>query len=112
MITRRIEDAKTIIGVMLAAPRVGPSMLEAAYLQSECCQLQSVNTAFPIDPFRTTYTLLFTVPNPDETSALPTLEDPVPTSPFQVKYQYQYPDPIIPPGELAALFSFGLQALS
>ena len=26
-----IEDAKTIIGVMLAAPRVGPSMLEAAY---------------------------------------------------------------------------------
>jgi len=29
--TREIEDAKTIIGVMLAAPRVGPSMLEAAY---------------------------------------------------------------------------------
>jgi len=26
-----IEDAKTIIGVMLAAPRVGPSMLEAEY---------------------------------------------------------------------------------
>lgn len=26
-----IEDAKTIVGVMLAAPRVGPSMLEAAY---------------------------------------------------------------------------------
>ena len=26
-----IEDAKTIIGVMLAAPRVGPAMLEAAY---------------------------------------------------------------------------------
>jgi len=26
-----IEDAKTIIGLMLAAPRVGPSMLEAAY---------------------------------------------------------------------------------
>ena len=26
-----IEDAKTIIGIMLAAPRVGPSMLEAAY---------------------------------------------------------------------------------
>ncbi len=26
-----IDDAKTIIGVMLAAPRVGPSMLEAAY---------------------------------------------------------------------------------
>lgn len=26
-----IEDAKTIIGVMLAAPRVGPSMLEVAY---------------------------------------------------------------------------------
>ena len=26
-----IEDAKTIIGVMLAAPRVGPSMLEADY---------------------------------------------------------------------------------
>ena len=29
--TGKIEDAKTIIGVMLAAPRVGPSMLEAAY---------------------------------------------------------------------------------
>ena len=29
--TGEIEDAKTIIGVMLAAPRVGPSMLEAAY---------------------------------------------------------------------------------
>lgn len=26
-----IEDAKTIIGVMLAAPRVGPAMLEATY---------------------------------------------------------------------------------
>lgn len=26
-----IEDAKTIIGIMLAAPRVGPSMLEADY---------------------------------------------------------------------------------
>lgn len=26
-----IEDAKTIIGVMLAAPHVGPAMLEAAY---------------------------------------------------------------------------------
>jgi len=26
-----IEDAKTIIGVMLAAPHVGPSMFEAAY---------------------------------------------------------------------------------
>jgi ADP-ribose pyrophosphatase len=26
-----IEDAKTIIGVMLAAPRVGPSMFEASY---------------------------------------------------------------------------------
>ena len=26
-----IEDAKTIIGLMLAAPRIGPSMLEAAY---------------------------------------------------------------------------------
>ncbi|HVQ38315.1 MAG TPA: NUDIX hydrolase [Pyrinomonadaceae bacterium] len=26
-----IEDAKTIIGVMLAAPRIGPSMLEADY---------------------------------------------------------------------------------
>jgi ADP-ribose pyrophosphatase len=26
-----IEDAKTIIGIMLAAPRVGPAMLEAAY---------------------------------------------------------------------------------
>ena len=26
-----IEDAKTIIGVMLAAPRVGPAMLEADY---------------------------------------------------------------------------------
>ncbi len=26
-----IEDAKTIIGLMLAAPRVGPSMLEAEY---------------------------------------------------------------------------------
>jgi ADP-ribose pyrophosphatase len=29
--TGEIEDAKTIIGVMLAAPRVGPSMLEAMY---------------------------------------------------------------------------------
>ena len=29
--TGEIEDAKTIIGLMLAAPRVGPSMLEAAY---------------------------------------------------------------------------------
>lgn len=29
--TGEIDDAKTIIGVMLAAPRVGPSMLEAAY---------------------------------------------------------------------------------
>jgi ADP-ribose pyrophosphatase len=26
-----IEDAKTIIGLMLAAPRIGPAMLEAAY---------------------------------------------------------------------------------
>src|SRR6266705_6761690 len=26
-----IEDAKTIIGLMLAAPQIGPSMLEAAY---------------------------------------------------------------------------------
>ena len=26
-----IEDAKTIIGIMLAAPRVGPSMFEAGY---------------------------------------------------------------------------------
>ena len=32
MITNgEIEDAKTIIGVMLAAPRVGPSMLEVDY---------------------------------------------------------------------------------
>jgi ADP-ribose pyrophosphatase len=29
--TGEIEDAKTMIGVMLAAPRIGPSMLEAAY---------------------------------------------------------------------------------
>lgn len=29
--TGEIEDAKTIIGVMLTAPRIGPSMLEAAY---------------------------------------------------------------------------------
>jgi ADP-ribose pyrophosphatase len=29
--TGEIEDAKTIIGVMLAAPRIGPSMLEASY---------------------------------------------------------------------------------
>jgi ADP-ribose pyrophosphatase len=29
--TGEIDDAKTIIGVMLAAPRVGPSMLEADY---------------------------------------------------------------------------------
>jgi ADP-ribose pyrophosphatase len=29
--TGDIEDAKTIIGVMLAAPRVGPAMLEATY---------------------------------------------------------------------------------
>lgn len=32
MISRgEIEDAKTIIGLMLAAPRVGPAMLEAKY---------------------------------------------------------------------------------
>ncbi len=29
--TGEIEDAKTIIGLMLAAPRIGPSMFEAAY---------------------------------------------------------------------------------
>ena len=29
--TGEIDDAKTIIGVMLAAPRIGPSMLEATY---------------------------------------------------------------------------------
>ncbi|HAF13283.1 MAG TPA: ADP-ribose pyrophosphatase [Blastocatellia bacterium] len=29
--TGEIEDAKTIIGVMLTAPRIGPSMLEADY---------------------------------------------------------------------------------
>lgn len=29
--TGEIDDAKTIIGVMLAAPRIGPSMLEAHY---------------------------------------------------------------------------------
>jgi ADP-ribose pyrophosphatase len=29
--TGEIEDAKTIIGVMLAAPRVGPSMFETSY---------------------------------------------------------------------------------
>ncbi len=29
--TGEIDDAKTIIGVMLAAPRVGPAMLEATY---------------------------------------------------------------------------------
>jgi ADP-ribose pyrophosphatase len=29
--TGEIEDAKTIIGVILAAPRVGPAMLEASY---------------------------------------------------------------------------------
>ncbi|HEV7681848.1 MAG TPA: NUDIX hydrolase [Pyrinomonadaceae bacterium] len=29
--TGEIEDAKTIIGVMLAAPRVGPSLLESGY---------------------------------------------------------------------------------
>ena len=29
--TGEIEDAKTIIGIMLAAPRVGPSMLEIDY---------------------------------------------------------------------------------
>jgi ADP-ribose pyrophosphatase len=29
--TGEIEDAKTIIGIMLAAPRVGPSMLEVDY---------------------------------------------------------------------------------
>jgi ADP-ribose pyrophosphatase len=29
--TGEIDDAKTMIGVMLAAPRVGPSMLEADY---------------------------------------------------------------------------------
>jgi ADP-ribose pyrophosphatase len=26
-----IEDAKTIIGLMLAAPRIGPAMLEVSY---------------------------------------------------------------------------------
>lgn len=29
--TGEIEDAKTIIGIMLAAPRVGPTMFETAY---------------------------------------------------------------------------------
>lgn len=29
--TGEIEDAKTIIGLMLAAPHIGPSLLEAAY---------------------------------------------------------------------------------
>ena len=29
--TGEIEDAKTIIAIMLSAPRIGPSMLEAAY---------------------------------------------------------------------------------
>jgi ADP-ribose pyrophosphatase len=29
--SREIEDAKTIIGLMLAAPRVGPAMMEASY---------------------------------------------------------------------------------
>jgi len=29
--TGEIEDAKTIIGLMLAAPRIGPAMLEASY---------------------------------------------------------------------------------
>jgi ADP-ribose pyrophosphatase len=29
--TGEIEDAKTIIGIMLAAPRIGPAMLDAAY---------------------------------------------------------------------------------
>ncbi len=29
--TGEIEDAKTIIGIMLAAPRVGPSMFESGY---------------------------------------------------------------------------------
>src|SRR5438067_9541383 len=29
--TGEIEDAKTIIGLMLAAPRIGPSVFEAAY---------------------------------------------------------------------------------
>jgi ADP-ribose pyrophosphatase len=29
--TGEIEDAKTIIGIMLAAPRIGPSMLETEY---------------------------------------------------------------------------------
>ena len=29
--TGEIEDAKTIIGVMLAAPRVGPALMEASY---------------------------------------------------------------------------------
>ncbi len=29
--TGEIDDAKTIIGIMLAAPRIGPSMLETAY---------------------------------------------------------------------------------
>ena len=29
--TGELEDAKTIIGLMLAAPRVGPSMFETTY---------------------------------------------------------------------------------
>jgi hypothetical protein len=29
--TGEIEDAKTIIGIMLAAPRVGTTMFEAGY---------------------------------------------------------------------------------
>ena len=43
-------------------------------------------------PLEQLHTLL-TVLNPDETSALPPLEEPVPTSPLQVKYQNQYADP-------------------
>jgi CAAX protease family protein len=33
------------------------------------------------------------VPNPDETSALPTVEEPIPTSHLQGQQQYQSPDP-------------------
>src|SRR2546421_2283775 len=51
---------------------------------------------FRLTPLEQLHTLLFTVPNPDETIILPTWEEPVPTSHLQTKHQYQSPDPSNP----------------
>jgi membrane protease YdiL (CAAX protease family) len=47
---------------------------------------------FRLTPLEQLHTLLFTVPNTDETIILPTWEEPVPTSHLQTKDQYQSPD--------------------